>query len=263
MATRRVATVFGGSGFIGRYVVKRLAHQGYIVRVAVRDPEAALFLKSTGAVGQVVPLYASLLNEATVRRAVEGAEAVVNLVGILAESRAASFQTVHTDGAERIARSSAAAGGQPAGADLCHRRRSCQRKPVRCQQGQSRTGGARRLPGCHDHAAVAGVRPRRQILQPFSPKLARLSPIMPVIRRPYQNAASLCLRRRRRGDGRAGLAGDPGQDVRTRRPASLDVPGDPGLHPQAEPAAIGDWSISRCGSPNSRLRSCSMYRASH
>ena len=58
MATRSVATVFGGSGFIGRYVVKRLAHKGIVVRVAVRDPEAALFLKPMGAVGQVVPLYA-------------------------------------------------------------------------------------------------------------------------------------------------------------------------------------------------------------
>ena len=82
MATRRVATVFGGSGFIGRYVVKRLAQQGYIVRVPSRDPEGALFLKPMGAVGQIVPLYASVTNEATVHRAVEGAEVVVNLVGV-------------------------------------------------------------------------------------------------------------------------------------------------------------------------------------
>jgi NADH dehydrogenase len=110
MATRRVATVFGGSGFIGRYVVKRLAQQGFVVRVAVRDPEAALFLKPMGAVGQVVPLYASLANEATVHRAVAGAEVVVNLVGILAESRTASFDAVHTEGAQRIARLCAANG---------------------------------------------------------------------------------------------------------------------------------------------------------
>jgi uncharacterized protein YbjT (DUF2867 family) len=110
MATRRVATVFGGSGFIGRYVVKRLAQQGYIVRVPSRDPEGALFLKPMGAVGQVVPLYASVANEATVHRAVEDAELVVNLVGVLTESRAASFHAIHTEGAERIARLSAAAG---------------------------------------------------------------------------------------------------------------------------------------------------------
>jgi NADH dehydrogenase len=110
MATRRVATVFGGSGFIGRYVVKRLAQQGYVVRVAVRDPEAALFLKPMGAVGQVVPLFASVMNEGTVHRAIDGADVVINLVGALAESRNASFQAVHTAGAERIARLSAAAG---------------------------------------------------------------------------------------------------------------------------------------------------------
>jgi uncharacterized protein YbjT (DUF2867 family) len=110
MATRRVATVFGGSGFIGRYVVKRLVQQGYIVRVPSRYPEGALFLKPMGAVGQVVPLYASVTNEATIHRAVEGAEIVVNLVGALTESRKASFQSIHTEGSERIARLSAAAG---------------------------------------------------------------------------------------------------------------------------------------------------------
>jgi uncharacterized protein YbjT (DUF2867 family) len=61
MATRSVATVFGGSGFIGRYVVKRLAAAGHVVRVAVRDPQAALFLKPMGAVGQVVPPFALLV----------------------------------------------------------------------------------------------------------------------------------------------------------------------------------------------------------
>jgi uncharacterized protein YbjT (DUF2867 family) len=110
MATRRVATVFGGSGFIGRYVVKRLAQQGFVVRVPSRDPEGALFLKPMGAVGQVVPLYASVTHEATVHRAVEAAEIVVNLVGLLAESDSASFQAIHVEGAERIARLSAAAG---------------------------------------------------------------------------------------------------------------------------------------------------------
>lgn len=110
MATRSVATVFGGSGFIGRYVVKRLAAQGHIVRVAVRDPEAALFLKTAGAVGQVVPLYAPVQKEDDVRRAVDGADLVVNLVGILAERRSGDFQRVHAEGAGRVARLAAAAG---------------------------------------------------------------------------------------------------------------------------------------------------------
>jgi len=110
MATRDVATVFGGSGFIGRYVVKRLAQRGFIVRVAVRDPVVAGFLKPMGAVGQIVPLYAPVTQEPDVQRAVQGAVVVVNLVGILAESRAGDFQRIHGEAPGRIARLSAAAG---------------------------------------------------------------------------------------------------------------------------------------------------------
>lgn len=109
-ATRSVATVFGGSGFIGRYVVKRLAASGYVVRVAVRDTEAAGFLKPMGAVGQIVPLQASVTNDAAVARAVEGADVVVNLVGILAESKPGDFQALQAEGAGRVARAAAAAG---------------------------------------------------------------------------------------------------------------------------------------------------------
>jgi len=107
---RKVATVFGGSGFIGRYVVKRLAAQGHIVRVAVRDTEAALFLKPMGVVGQIVPLYADLARHDDVARAVEAAEMVVNLVGILAENRPGDFQRVHAEGAGAIARAATTAG---------------------------------------------------------------------------------------------------------------------------------------------------------
>ena len=110
MATRSVATVFGGSGFIGRYVVKRLAAQGHIVRVAGRNTEAAKPLMTMGRVGQVVPLYVSLGNQAAVERAVEGADMVVNLVGILAEQRAGDFQRIQADGPAQIARAAAAAG---------------------------------------------------------------------------------------------------------------------------------------------------------
>ena len=110
MAASGVATVFGGSGFIGRYVVKRLAEAGHIVRVAVRDTEAALFLKPMGGVGQVVPLHVPATNTAAVSRAVEGAAFVVNLVGILTEARSGDFQRVHADAAGTIATASAAAG---------------------------------------------------------------------------------------------------------------------------------------------------------
>ena len=105
-----VATVFGGSGFIGRYVVRRLARAGKTVRVAVRDTEGALFLKTAGSIGQVVPLHAPVTNDGAVKRAVEGADWVVYLPGLLAESGAATFQAVHVDAAARVARLSAAAG---------------------------------------------------------------------------------------------------------------------------------------------------------
>ncbi len=110
MATRSVATVFGGSGFVGRYVVKRLAEADHIVRVAGRNTEAAKQLMTGARVGQVVPLGVSLTNEADVRRAVEDADIVVNLVGILAERRPGDFQRLQADGAGRVARFAAAAG---------------------------------------------------------------------------------------------------------------------------------------------------------
>lgn len=105
-----IAAVFGGSGFVGRYVVRALARAGKTVRVGVRDTEQALFLKTAGAVGQVVPLHASITDDAAVKRVVEGADWVVNLVGVLAESKGASFQAIHVDGAARVARLAAEAG---------------------------------------------------------------------------------------------------------------------------------------------------------
>lgn len=110
MATRKVATVFGGSGFIGRYVVKRLATHGYVVRVAGRDTERAKDLMVVGRVAQVVPLYVSLSNPGTVQRALEGADVAVNLVGILAERRPGDFRRLQAEGAGLIARTAAAAG---------------------------------------------------------------------------------------------------------------------------------------------------------
>ncbi len=110
MATRSVATVFGGGGFIGRYVVKRLLAQGHIVRVAGRRTEAARGSMMAGRVGQVVPLYVSLGNEAQVQRATEGADIVVNLVGILSEKRPGDFGRIQAEGAGRIARSAASHG---------------------------------------------------------------------------------------------------------------------------------------------------------
>ncbi|MBM3489019.1 MAG: complex I NDUFA9 subunit family protein [Alphaproteobacteria bacterium] len=103
-------TVFGGSGFLGRHLVRRLAQAGARVRVAVRDPEAAAFLKPMGDVGQVMPMAANLRHEASVRQAVAGADAVVNLVGILYQRGGQRFAAVHAQGARRVAAAAKAAG---------------------------------------------------------------------------------------------------------------------------------------------------------
>lgn len=105
-----VVTVFGGSGFIGRCLVQHLAETGACIRVAVRDPEQAMPLKPLGDVGQIVPVQANIRNAASVDAAVDGADAVVNLVGILYPSGSQTFEAVHHQGARRIAESAARAG---------------------------------------------------------------------------------------------------------------------------------------------------------
>ena len=88
----RVITVFGGSGFIGRYLVQQLARRGWIIQVAVRHPDAALFLKPLGDVGQITPIAASLRHEGSIAAAVAGADAVINLVGMLSVGGGLSFE---------------------------------------------------------------------------------------------------------------------------------------------------------------------------
>ena len=103
-------TVFGGAGFVGRYIVKRLAAAGAGVRVACRDPERAKFLKPAGGVGQVVPVQANLRYPESVRAAVEGVDAVVNCVGVLVSRGAQSFGAIHAAGAGEVASAAAEAG---------------------------------------------------------------------------------------------------------------------------------------------------------
>jgi NADH dehydrogenase len=107
---RRVAVVFGGTGFIGRHVVQRLAKRDFVVRVVTRGTESARLLMTQGMVGQIVPVGAGKLDDATLARSVEGAELVVNLIGILAERRSGDFARIHGELPGRIARASAAAG---------------------------------------------------------------------------------------------------------------------------------------------------------
>ncbi len=108
--TEKLVTIFGASGFIGRYLVRHLAAHGWRVRVAVRDVERASFLKTAGNVGQISLVPVSITDAAGVAAAVAGADVVVNLVGILFERGRRTFQAVHVDGAVNIAKAAAAAG---------------------------------------------------------------------------------------------------------------------------------------------------------
>ena len=106
----KLITVFGGTGFIGRHLVQRLAARGARVQVAVRHPSDAAPLQPMGDVGQIAAVQASVTNEGSVRAAVAGADAVVNLVGILYESGRMTFDAVHRQGAENVARAAKDAG---------------------------------------------------------------------------------------------------------------------------------------------------------
>ncbi len=106
----KLVTIFGGSGFIGRYLVRHLAAQGWRVRVAVRDTAQAGFLKPAGNTGQIALVPCSVTDEAAVAKAVAGADAVINLVGILFERGGRTFQRIHVDGATIVAKAAAAAG---------------------------------------------------------------------------------------------------------------------------------------------------------
>ncbi|MEK9971695.1 MAG: complex I NDUFA9 subunit family protein [Ferrovibrio sp.] len=99
----QLVTVFGGSGFIGRYVVQKLAREGARVRVAIRRPDEGLFLKPMGSVGQIDIVQANIRVPMSVQQAVQGADVVINCVGILYESGAQKFATVQARGAEVIA----------------------------------------------------------------------------------------------------------------------------------------------------------------
>lgn len=108
----RLVTVFGGSGFVGRHVVRALARRGFRVRVAVRRPDLAGHLQPLGAVGQINFVQANLRYPDSVRAAVEGAEIVINCVGILFETGKQKFDGVQAQGAETVARAAADAGAK-------------------------------------------------------------------------------------------------------------------------------------------------------
>ncbi len=111
-STDTLVTVFGGSGFLGRHLVRALARRRYRIRVAVRRPDLAGHLQPLGTVGQIHAVQANVRYPASVEAAVRGSSVVVNLVAILYERGAQHFEVVHTLGSERVALAAAAHGAR-------------------------------------------------------------------------------------------------------------------------------------------------------
>ena len=174
-----LVTVFGGSGFLGRSVVRALAKRDYRIRVAVRRPELAGHLQPLGRVGQIHAVQANLRYPASVEAAMRDSHAAINLVGILAESGAQTFDAVQGAGAGVVAQAAAAAG-----AAMVH---------------VSAIGADENSPSRYARAKAAGEKavlsavPSATILRPsvvFGPEdqfsnrfaaLARVSPVLPLI----------------------------------------------------------------------------------
>ena len=100
----KLVTIYGGSGFVGRYIARRMAKEGWRVRVAVRRPNEAMHVKPYGVPGQVEPVFCNIRDDASVAAVMAGADAVVNCVGVLSETGKNTFSAVQVEGAGRIAR---------------------------------------------------------------------------------------------------------------------------------------------------------------
>ncbi len=175
-----LVTIFGGSGFVGRYIARRMARAGWRVRVAVRRPNEALFVRTYGTVGQVEPVLANIRDDASVAAAVAGASAVVNAVGILAPSGKQTFEAVQAEGAGRVAEAAASAGAKR----FVH---------ISAIGADTDSDSAYSRSKSEGEALVLKAMPEATILRPsiiFGPEdeffnrfagMARLSPILPVI----------------------------------------------------------------------------------
>ncbi|THD85372.1 complex I NDUFA9 subunit family protein [Aliigemmobacter aestuarii] len=176
----KLVTIYGGSGFVGRYIARRLAQQGWRIRVAVRRPNEALFVKPYGVVGQVEPVFCNIRDDASVRAVMQGADAVVNCVGILNRDGRNTFDAVQAEGAARIARIAAEEGVQ----NLVHL--SAIGADAASDSDYSRTKA-------EGEAAILSAFPGAVILRPsviFGPEdgffnrfagMTRFGPILPVV----------------------------------------------------------------------------------
>ncbi|MDO6413998.1 complex I NDUFA9 subunit family protein [Sphingomonas sp. BIUV-7] len=172
-----LVTLFGGGGFLGRYVAQELLKTGARVRIAERDPSHAHFLKPQAGLGQTQFVSASITDPASTRRAVEGADAVINLVGVLA----GDFQALHVEGARIAAEAAKAAGakafvqisaiGANASSDSAYGR----------SKAEGETAVAQAFPGATIIRPSILFGPEDAFVNKFAGMASRL-PILPVIR---------------------------------------------------------------------------------
>jgi NADH dehydrogenase len=176
----RIVTVFGGSGFLGRHVVGALAERGWRIRVAVRRPELAAYLRVLGAVGQINEVQANLRHMGSIRAALEGADAAVNLVGILAERGRQRFHEVHVAGARRVAEAAAAAGATA----LVHVSALGADAEAPSAYARSKAAGEKAVQAAFPDAVIARPSllfgPQDQLFNRFA-AMARLSPVVPLV----------------------------------------------------------------------------------
>ena len=175
-----IVTIFGGSGFIGRYAAQRMARAGWRVRVAVRRPAEAYFVRPYGVVGQVEPIQANIRDEASTRRAIAGADAVINCVGVLAEAGPQTFEALMHEGAGRIARIAAEEGvarlvhisaiGADPGSDSLY--------AAAKGRGEAAAGAA--FPGAVILRPSIVFGTEDQFFNRFA-RMARLSPVLPLV----------------------------------------------------------------------------------
>jgi NADH dehydrogenase len=174
-----LVTVFGGSGFLGRHVVRALASRGYRIRVAVRRPDLAFHLQPLGRVGQIHAVQANLRYPDSVTAALRDADIAVNLVGILFERGRQHFDAVMAAGAETVARAAKAAG-----APLVHVSAIGADADAPSLYARAKADGERRVLAAYDAAVIVRPSvvfgPEDDFFNRFA-ALARLSPVMPLV----------------------------------------------------------------------------------
>ena len=199
---RRIVTVFGGTGFVGRHIVKRLLEREFIVRVPTRSFERVKKLKPMGYLGQVVPVYCDVRNEDSIKEAIDGSEAVINLLGILYERGKNNFLNVHVKAAKRIAEESKACGVKT----LLHMSALGVDKNTSANYATSKLAGEKAVRDAFADAVI--FRPSvifghdDNFLNKFA-GLARFSPVLPVIGAPGLPKVDL-------GEGKIDMLGDGG-----------------------------------------------------